>query len=101
MGISKPAPAACQPELVNEECHSCVFSDISFTEFRLAAVAVCEMVLEVSRATLKHILDNVERAAAAAEHAVSISDAAREAFEAEHKRLVSCTKDIAMLFSNL
>ena len=53
----------------------------------------------VSHAMLKRMGDSLERATAAAGHAVKISTQARNAFEEEHRRLAECAQDIALLCS--
>jgi small-conductance mechanosensitive channel len=58
-------------------------------------------VVKVRRGVLKHISDSLDRAVAAASHAVKISAAARSAFEEEHARLTDCQRDINKLFSNI
>ncbi len=53
--------------------------------------------LTLRRSTLLTMLDGVERAAAAAKHAISISVAARDAFETEEKRLSDCARQLARI----
>ena len=54
-----------------------------------------EMIVKVS--TLKRMQDSIERAAAAASHAVKISTQARNAFEEEQRRLSESAQEMAML----
>ena len=56
--------------------------------------------ITMRRSTLLAIQDSVERAAAAASHAVKISTAARDAFEAEERRLSECARAIQKLTRN-
>ena len=51
----------------------------------------------VPKIVLKHMLDGVERAAAAASHAVKISCQARDAFEEEHRRIVETAGELRRL----
>ncbi len=53
--------------------------------------------LTLRRSTLLTMLDSVERAAAAAKHAISISVAARDAFETEERRLSDCSRQLARI----
>lgn len=46
---------------------------------------------------VKRMVESVERAAAAANHAVKISTQARNAFEEEHIRLSAMSVELAML----
>jgi hypothetical protein len=53
--------------------------------------------LTLRRSTLLTMLDCVERAAAAAKHAVSMSVAARDGFETEERRLTDCARQLARI----
>jgi hypothetical protein len=53
--------------------------------------------LTLRRSTLLTMLDCVERAAAAARHAISISTVARDAFETEEKRLSDCARQLSKI----
>jgi hypothetical protein len=53
--------------------------------------------LTLRRSTLLTMLDCVERAAAAAKHAISISTVARTAFETEEQRLSDCARQLARI----
>ena len=53
--------------------------------------------LTLRRSTLLTMLDCVERAAAAAKHAIAISVQARDAFETEEKRLSDCARQLARI----
>ena len=53
--------------------------------------------LTLRRSTLLTMLDSVERAAAAAKHAINISVVARDAFETEERRLSDCARQLARI----
>jgi hypothetical protein len=53
--------------------------------------------LTLRRSTLLTMLDSVERAAAAAKHAITISVVARDAFETEERRLADCARQLARI----
>ncbi len=53
--------------------------------------------LTLRRSTLLTMLDSVERAAAAAKHAIAISVQARDAFETEERRLSDCARQLARI----
>ena len=53
--------------------------------------------LTLRRSTLLTMLDCVERAAAAAKHAISISTVARDTFQTEEQRLSDCARQLARI----
>jgi hypothetical protein len=53
--------------------------------------------LTLRRSTLLTMLDTVERAAGAAQHAVAIAVTARDAFEKEERRLADCARQLARI----
>ena len=55
----------------------------------------------VRKVVLKRVQDAVDRAAAAAKHAVAISQAASKAFSEEHDRLTECSIELGKVFSTL
>jgi hypothetical protein len=53
--------------------------------------------ITLRRSTLLTMLDCVERAAAAAKHAISISTVARDTFQTEEQRLSDCARQLARI----
>jgi hypothetical protein len=55
----------------------------------------------VRKALLTNVQDAIDRAAVAAKHAITISNAAAKAFSDEHERLIDCSRELSKQFSKI
>ena len=76
-------------------------SSSASAELQMACQAPAAATVTVPKQVLKRMLDSVDRAAAAAAHAVKISAHARNAFEEEHRRLLETRHDLQEMISRV